>query len=120
MPHLTSSAWAASSTRSNVVASNVGLSLVREDIDMDLVPSSGYNVLGWIVDNADRTQQDVSADGRKLLESQCYNTPTSPLYGTGSVVPVLHTQGPGEDTKTCTPPSNRAATHQEHWASYTH
>ena len=34
---------------------------------MDLVPSSGYNVLGWIVDNADRTQQDVSADGRKLL-----------------------------------------------------
>ena len=34
---------------------------------MDLAPSCGYNVLAWIVDNDDRTQQDVSADGRKLL-----------------------------------------------------
>ena len=63
----TSSAWAASSTRSIVVASKIGLSLVSEDVDMDLVPSSGYNVLAWIADNDDRTQQDVSADGRKLL-----------------------------------------------------
>ena len=34
---------------------------------MDLVPSSVYYVLAWIVDNDDRTQQDVPADGRKLL-----------------------------------------------------
>ena len=63
----TSSAWATSSTRSNVMASNIGLSLVSEDVDMDLVTYSGYNVLPWIVDNDDRTQQDVSADCRKLL-----------------------------------------------------
>ena len=34
---------------------------------MDLVPSSVYNVLAWIVDNNDRTQQDIPADGRKVL-----------------------------------------------------
>ena len=41
---------------------------MSEDVDM---PGScsflWYNVLVWIVDNDDRTQQDVSADGRKLL-----------------------------------------------------
>ena len=32
-------------------------------------PSSGYNVLAWIVDNADRTKQDhVSGDGRKFTK----------------------------------------------------
>ena len=42
---------------------------VSEDIAMDLVPSSVYNVLAWIVDNDDRTQQDVPGDGsyRKVL-----------------------------------------------------
>ena len=33
----------------------------------DFVPSSVCNVLAWIVDNDDRIQQDVPADGRKLL-----------------------------------------------------
>ena len=43
------------------------LDSVSEDVAMDLVPSSLYNVLAWIVDNDDRTRQDVPADGTKVL-----------------------------------------------------
>ena len=35
------------------------LDSVCEDVAMDLVPSSVRNVLAWIVDNDERTQQDV-------------------------------------------------------------
>ena len=43
------------------------LDAVSEDVAMDLVPSSVYNVLALIVKNDDRTQQDIPADGRKVL-----------------------------------------------------
>ena len=47
-----------------------------------IVPSSVYNVLAWIVDNDDRTQQDVPADGRKVIVRNVTTRQQVPVYGT--------------------------------------
>ena len=64
------------------------LDSVSEDFAMDLVPSCVYNVLAWIVDNDDRTQQDVPADGRKVLVHNVTTRQQVPLFGTWYV--LLH------------------------------
>ena len=76
----TSSAWAASSTRSNVVSSNIGLGLVNEDVaSMDLVPNSGYDLICTTPRLCQNNTTPVAVRGRGTTSTyNCF--PATGLY----------------------------------------